>query len=111
MSDIGTTIISAGAVSMLILQFIIKPLLRKFWLGANFDFSPQVYVLMITVLNVLVALPLALLEIEGYVMPSDWMQWGKATMVIILQALITFGSYDVTIKPMRDYAEELKNGE
>lgn len=107
MGEIGELIISAGAVSMLFLQFVIKPVLRKWILkDPAYDFSPQLYVLMVTVLNIFTALPLALLDVDGYMIPTDWLQWGKAAIVITLQALVTFASYNLTVKPMKEYAEK-----
>lgn len=101
------TIISAGALSMLILQFIVKPLLRKFWLGEQYDFSPRLYVLMVTVMNIITALPLAILKIEGYYLPTNWVEWLRDAAVIAIQALITFASYELTVKPMREYSNSL----
>jgi len=104
-------IVSAGALSMFILQFVVKPLLRL-KLGGQYDFSPKLYVLMVAILNIFTALPLALLKIEGYLIPTDWKQWGIGAMVIILQSLITFGSYELTVKPMKEYGDKLieRNG-
>jgi hypothetical protein len=94
----GLQIVSAGALAALILEGL-KWLYC--WLIAkdfNYDFPTKFYLVLIPVLSYLCQPLLAWLGITGYVMPTDWMLWGKEAAVVLLSSLVAMGTYKVALQ-------------
>jgi len=109
--DSLTTMITAGGVSTLILEGA-KWVLRK-WILKNpeYDFPTGFYVVAIPVLNVLVVPLLALLAVEGFVLPADWIEWVRMVVQVLIASLITLIGYNGGLQPLKEYARGLKNDE
>ena len=109
--DMSLLLITAGGLSTLLLEGV-KWVLRT-WILKNpsFDFSEKFYLVAIPVLNVLVLPLLALLEVEGAVMPTDWLSFGKSALLVLISSLVTLVGYNTGIKPLKTYAAGLKNDE
>jgi len=104
--DVG--FITAGGLSSLILQGL-KLFWRKFIVKDLFyDFSQNFYLVAIPVLNILVIPVLALLGMEGFEIPVDWLGWGRNILLVFLSSLISLGTYTIGIKPLKTYGYELK---
>jgi hypothetical protein len=94
----GTQIITAGALAALILEGL-KWLYC--WLvvkNYNYDFPTKFYVVAIPVLSYLCGPLLAFLGVSGYVMPVDWMSWGKMAVVVLLSSAMALGTYKVALQ-------------
>ena len=100
--------LTAGGLSSLILQGI-KLLWRKFVVkDLGYDFPQNFYVVALPVLNVLVVPLMALLLVEGYAMPSDWLSFGRTVAMVFLSSLASLATYTVSVQPLRSYGVMLK---
>jgi drug/metabolite transporter (DMT)-like permease len=109
--DALTQVITAGGVSTLILEGA-KWVIRKWILKEpDFDFPTGFYVVAIPVLNVLVVPLLALLAVEGFTLPADWLEWVRTVVQILIASLITLVGYNAGIQPLKEYSRGLRNGE
>lgn len=100
-------LLSQGALSTLLLEGI-KWLIRQITKQPDFDFAPKFYLVMIPFLNVLMIVPLALLQLPGYAMPTDWLSFGRLAVITVLASLISVGGYQMGIKPLKNYAVQYK---
>jgi len=105
------TLVTAGGVSILLLEGA-KWVLRN-WILKNpeFDFPAKFYVVALPVLNILVVPLLALLGFEGFALPADWLGWGRSILQVFLASLISLVGYNAGLQPLKDYARGLKNEE
>jgi hypothetical protein len=109
--DALTAVISAGGVSTLILEGA-KWVLRNWILkDSTFDFPTGFYVIAIPVLNVLVVPLLALLAVDGFALPADWLEWGRTIVQVAIASLITLVGYNAGVAPLKSYARGLKGEE
>jgi len=100
--------LTAGGLSSLILQGI-KLLWRKFIVkDLGYDFPQSFYVVALPVLNVLVVPVMALLLVEGYVMPSDWLSFGRTVAMVLLSSLASLATYTVSVNPLKTYGVKLR---
>jgi hypothetical protein len=107
----GLTLVTAGGVSILLLEGA-KWVLRN-WILKNptFDFPAKFYVVALPVLNVLVVPLLALVGFEGFALPTDWLGWGRGILQVLIASLISLVGYNSGLQPLKDYARGLKNEE
>jgi hypothetical protein len=96
------TVITAGGLSSLILE-VIKLLFRL--TKPDFDFPTKFYVVALPVLNVLVIPLMALLTVEGYTMPTEWLEFGKEAARVFLASLISVVTYVNVVSPLKVNAE------
>lgn len=98
------TTISAGAVSLLVLEGI-KYILRK-WIIKNpeFDFDPKFYYIALPVLNVLLIPLLALIFVGQFEMPTDWTGFARLIIQTLIASLISVFGYDQGLKPLKEYS-------
>ena len=109
--DVLTGVITAGGVTALLLEGV-KILLRKVILKQpTFDFPAKFYVVAIPVLNVLVVPLLAILAVEGFALPADWLEFGRGAVQVLIASLITLVSYNAGLQPLKAYARGLKGEE
>lgn len=109
--DVSLLIITAGGLSTLLLEGV-KIILRQFILNdATFDFPAKFYLVAIPVLNVLVIPLLALLQVEGSVMPADWLGFARTVVLVLIASLITLVGYSTGVQPLKQYAQGLRNDE
>jgi hypothetical protein len=102
MNEITTTI-TAGGVSMLLLEGF-KWIWRKFVVkDFTYDFPPNFYIVAVPVLNVLIVPLLALLAVEGYTMPADWLGWLREGLLVLIASLISLGGYKIGVQPLKQY--------
>ena len=95
--------LTAGGLSSLILQGI-KLLWRKFIVkDLGYDFPQNFYLVALPVLNILVVPLMALLLVEGYAMPSDWLMWGRTIAMVFLSSLASLATYTISVQPLRSY--------
>lgn len=99
------TIITAGGLSSLILEGIKIFLRIIIFKNPSFDFPAKFYVVALPVLNVLVIPLLAMLEVDGFTMPSDWTMFAKELVRVLVASLISIVTYTTAISPMKDYVE------
>ncbi len=102
-------VITAGALSMLLLDGF-KWLFRV-WILKNpeFNFSEKFYLVAVPVLNVLMIPVLALLGVAGATMPTDWLGFARTIVIALIASLISVGGYDLTLKPLKAYGRALTN--
>ena len=76
------------------------------WATKNpaFDFSPKAMAGLLVVFNALSVLLLAVLNVEGYVLPTDWTAWVQTLVASVLGALVSSAMYVTGMKPFKDYS-------
>lgn len=94
------TVITAGGLSSLVLEGI-KYLFRMS--KPDFDFPVKFYLVALPVLNVLLIPLLALLAVEGYTLPADWVEFGKEALRVLLASLISVLTYEGVVSPVKDH--------
>ena len=109
--DASLLVITAGGLSTLLLEGV-KLVLRQWILkDATFDFPAKFYVVAIPVLNVLAIPVLALLGVEGSVLPTDWLGFARTVVLVLIASLITLVGYSTGVQPLKAYASGLKGEE
>ena len=109
--DTGLLLLTAGGLTTLLLEGV-KWILRSWILkDPAFDFPAKFYGVAIPVLNVLVVPLLAILEVEGYTLPTDWIGWARGALLVLISSLITLVAYNDGLQPLKVYAQSLKNNE
>lgn len=71
-------------------------------------FSPKAMAALLVVANAVAAILLALLGLDGYTIPTDWLSWAKTLVVAVLSALVSSTLYVVGYIPFKLWAEEFK---
>ena len=100
--------LTAGGLSSLVLQGI-KLLWRKYVVkDLGYDFPQNFYLVALPVLNILVVPLMALLLVEGYAMPTDWLMWGRTLAMVFLSSLASLATYTVGVQPLKSYGTRLK---
>lgn len=100
--------LTAGGLSSLILQGI-KLLWRKYVAhDLSYDFPEKFYIISLPVLNVLVVPLMALLLVEGYAMPTDWLSFGRTVAMVFLSSLASLATYTVSVNPLKTYGVKLR---
>jgi len=102
------TTITAAGMSACVIQGI-KWLWRKF-VAKNmlYEFPAWFYAVSVPVLNIIVVPFLALVGFTGFAVPTDWLGWARGIVQVLIGSLITFLTYNTTIKPFNDYRTHLK---
>lgn len=98
-----------GGLAMLILEGV-KWLYRWGFKKPQFDFPPLFYGVAIPTLNILVIPLLALLEVQGVVMPVDWLGWVRGAVVVAIGSLVSLLFYSGGLAKLKEYRELYKNG-
>jgi hypothetical protein len=95
--------VTAGGMSALILE-VVKYIIRTFILkNSEYDFPQKFYLIAIPTLNVAVIPLLALLEISGFTMPTDWMDYGRTIIQVLISSLVSIVAYKYSIKTIKNY--------
>lgn len=94
-----------GGLAMLILEGV-KLLLRRFYKDQGFDFSAGFYYVAIPVLNILVIPLLALLKVGEIQMPSDWVDWIRMAVVVLISSLVSLLFYNGGYKQLKEYSKK-----
>jgi hypothetical protein len=97
-------LITAGGTAMLILEGL-KWLIRTLMKNPTYDFPTKFYIVALAALNTLVIPLLALLGVEGFVMPIDWVGFARVVLQVTLSSLISVFGYTNALKPLKTYAE------
>jgi hypothetical protein len=96
-----TTIITTAGMAILILE-LVKWIIRKVKKEPTFVFPEKFYMIALPVLNVLSVPLLALLEIPGVIMPTDWPSFGRLVVTTMLGTLASMIGYDYTLGAMKN---------
>ena len=112
MNDL-TTVLVSGGFALIVLQYVIKPLIRggiwaygkifKVEVPNGFDFSEVFYTVAVPVLNVVLIPAMAYLGIAE--MPTDPHEWVISIVLALLGALVSVGGYNATIGKMKSNIE------
>ena len=100
--DILTITISAGGLTTLILEGF-KWAYRKITKKPDYSFPAYFYTVAIPALNLVVIPLLALMGVEGFVMPTNWVLFGRAILLTVVASLISLTGYTVGLKPLQSY--------
>lgn len=82
---------------------LLKQLFARVYQNPGFEFAPKVMAALLVVANSVSVLILALLEVQGYDLPTDWVSWAKTLVVSVLGALVSSALYVVGYKPFRAF--------
>ena len=99
MDGVGS-VISAGSLSMLLLEGI-KKLVRIVMKNPGFEFSKEFYLVMIPILNFTMLPVLAFMGFPGYLMPVDWQGWVRTLVQVAVASLISAGGYSQVVSPFK----------
>jgi hypothetical protein len=102
---ITSNIITGPVLAMLVLDGI-KWVVRKFMKDPAYEFSTTFYYVMLPVLNILA--PYGLFALGLSVLPTySWETLVQMVGIVVLESLITLGAYNITLKPFKEYRDEL----
>jgi uncharacterized membrane protein (UPF0182 family) len=101
-------LLSAGALSSLVLEGIKYILRRWVYKDPSYDFDPKFYKFAIPLLNavmpfVLVALGL---QVNDPILTMTWQGIVRYLVLIALSSLVSLLTNEVAIRPMKDYVAE-----
>ena len=94
--------VTAGGVATLFVEFL-KWFWRKYIVkNQEYDFSKRFYYVAIPVLSSLAIPLLAFLGVSEYIMPTDWVEFGKYAVLVLLSSLVSSGAYNMSLKPIKE---------
>jgi ABC-type transport system involved in cytochrome bd biosynthesis fused ATPase/permease subunit len=102
------SLLSAGALSSLILEAI-KYIVRNWVMkDLTYDFPPIFYKVSIPFLNALMPFALVFLglQVTDPILTMTWQGVLKYLVLVVLNSLVSYVTNTVVIRPMKDYQEE-----
>ena len=100
--DIVAITISAGGLTTLIIEGI-KYAYRRITKKPDYDFPGYFYIIAIPAMNLAVIPLLALMGVEGYALPTNWVLFGRTILLTVVASLISLSGYTVGLKPLQSY--------
>jgi len=100
--DIVAITITAGGLTTLIIEGI-KYVYRRITKKPDYDFPAYFYTIAIPAMNLAVVPLLALMTVEGYEMPVDWMGFARSILLTVVASLISLVGYTTGLKPLQSY--------
>ena len=97
--------ITAAALAVYLLE-LLKKLFSVITKNPGFEFSPKVMAALLVTTNAVAVLILAVLGVQGYDLPTDWVSWTKTLIVAVLGALVSSALYVVGYTPFKYFYEE-----
>ena len=98
MSDVLTP----AALAMMLLEGL-KELWRKFVAkDPLYEFPPKVLAALLVALTYLAVPLLAFLGVGAYQFPTDWVEFGKYAVLVLLSSLVSSGAYNMSLKPIKE---------
>jgi len=97
--------ITSAALSVFLVEGL-KQLVAKATGNPNFEFPPKVLAALLVLANAVAVLLLAILGVDGYNLPTDWISWAKALLVAILGALVSSGLYVIGYKSFKAFSQK-----
>jgi hypothetical protein len=97
--------ITASALAVYLVE-LLKKAVAVLTSNPGFEFSPKAMAALLVVANAAASLILAVLGVDGYTIPTDWMAWSKALAVAVLGALVSSALYVVGYVPFKQYWHE-----
>ena len=94
--------ITSAALAVYLVE-LLKKLVAYLTKNPLFEFSPKFMAALLVLANAVAVLILALLGVQGYNLPTDWVSWAKTLAVAILGALVSSALYVVGYAPFRTY--------
>lgn len=96
--------ITSAALAMYLVELTKK---LAVWISKNpnFEFSPKVMAGLLVFHNAISALLLAVLGVEGYTLPTDWLSWVKTLVVAVLSAVVSSALYVFGYVPFKLWAQ------
>lgn len=106
--DDASTMITAGMLASAVIE-LIKWIWRRFVVkNMEFDFSPMFYAVAIPVLSYVCEIPLAILGMGEYNLPTDWRGWAMKLVAILVASLISMATHQLAFKPMKAKVREYR---
>jgi len=97
--------VTSAALAVYLVE-LLKKLLALVTKNPSFEFAPKVMAALLVLANAVSVLILALLDVEGYSLPTDWVMWTKALAVAVLGALVSSALYVVGYTPFKYFYQE-----
>jgi hypothetical protein len=94
--------ITSSALAVYLVE-LLKKAIAVLTSNPAFEFSPKAMAALLILANAVASLILALLGVDGYTIPTDWLSWAKALAVAILGALVSSALYVVGYVPFKQY--------
>lgn len=97
--------ITSAALAVYLVE-LLKQLFAYLTKNPGFEFTPKVMAALLVVANAVAVLVLAVLGVDGYNLPTDWVAWTKTLIVAVLGALVSSALYVVGYAPFRQFYHE-----
>jgi len=101
--------ITSAALAVYLIE-LLKGLFVLLTKNPDFSFAPKVMAALLVVANAVSVILLALLGVDGYSIPTDWLAWAKALVVSVLGALVSAGLYVIGYKPFKASFKKFYSG-
>lgn len=95
-------IITSGGLSALLLE-VFKWIYRKVVKNPELDFHPNFYLVALPVMNILVIPLMSLLGVEGVELPTEWVEFARSAVQVLVGSLIAVLVYGEGIRPLKNY--------
>jgi hypothetical protein len=97
--------ITSSALAVYLVE-LLKKAIAVLTSNPMFEFSPKAMAALLVVANAVASLILAVLGVDGYTVPTDWLSWAKTLAVAVLGALVSSALYVVGYIPFKQYWHE-----
>jgi len=97
--------ITSSALAVYLVE-LLKKAIAVLTSNPLFEFSPKAMAALLVVANAVSSLILAVLGVDGYTIPVDWVSWAKALAVAVLGALVSSALYVVGYVPFKQFYHE-----
>jgi drug/metabolite transporter (DMT)-like permease len=87
---------------------LVKSFMKWILKEPSYEFNPKFMAALLVVANAGASLLLAVLGVEGYSIPTDWLGWSKALVLAILGALVSSAVYVMGYAPFKFYVEDFR---
>lgn len=103
--NVGLEVLTAGAVAAVVIEGI-KWLYRWIRKDYTFEFPTKFYMFMLPVMTFVVQPGLAFLGLTEYELPTNWLDWARQLVLVVLASLVALFTKSQAIKGLTDKAQK-----
>lgn len=97
-----TNVISQASLALVLIEGL-KSAIRAILKNPTYDFPKTFYVVALPIAQVVAGLLLAVLGVDGYTLPTDWVSFLKAAILMVLGSFTSVLLYNGGFKPVKEY--------
>lgn len=94
--------ITSASLAVYLIE-LLKQVFAKIYSNPSFEFAPKVMAALLVVANAVSVFILAVMGMEGYELPTDWLSWAKTLALAVLGALVSSALYVVGYMPFKQF--------